>query len=79
MNLSGIFWQILGIFGEKYLILDEFLRFNRKISTLNNVFLGSKKVKFAIPRIFIRSGWHLWEGGLRISCTLGDQMPMLHV
>ena len=36
MHLSDIFWPILGILGKNVLIFDEFLRFNRKISTLNN-------------------------------------------
>ena len=35
MHLSDIFWPILGILGKTFFILDDFLRFNRKISALN--------------------------------------------
>ena len=38
MHLSDLFWPMLGIFGKEFLMFDEILRFNQKISTLNYVF-----------------------------------------
>ena len=38
LHLSDLFWPMLGISGKEFLTFDEFLRFNEKISTLNNAF-----------------------------------------
>ena len=57
IHLSDIFWPILGIFGKTFLILDEFSRFNRKTSTLNNATEGQKRQNQQSPEfLFIYVG-----------------------
>ena len=59
MHLSAIFWQILGIFGEMFLIFHD---------GFDGLLLESKREKLATSRILILLGWRLGEGiSVRVS------------
>ena len=63
IHFSLIFWLIYCIFCISGEILNEFLRFNLKISTLNNFFrVASEKVTLAMQctGFWFLLGWHLW-------------------